>query len=236
MIAAVINAALVLAGSIVGLICKGKIKESYSNAIMSGLGLCVMMIGVSGAIKTENVLCVIISMVIGIILGELLRIEYRLDRLGEVLQTHLMKGRESGRFTEGFMTASLMFCVGSMAIVGSMEAGIQHNYATILSKSVIDCVTAVTFAATMGIGVAFSGLAVLIYQGLLTLIFILVGNILPPAMINEMSATGSLLIIGLSLNMIGMTGEKRIRVGNMLPAIFLPILIVPLLEWLKGIF
>lgn len=236
MIAAVINAALVIAGSIVGLIFKGKIKEKYSNALMTGLGLCVMMIGISGAIKTENVLCVIISMVIGIILGELLRIEDRLDSLGEVLKTRLMKGRESGRFTEGFMTASLMFCVGSMAIVGSMEAGIQHNYATILSKSVIDCVTAVTFAATMGIGVAFSGLAVLVYQGLLTLIFILVGNIMPPAMINEMSATGSLLIIGLSLNMIGVTGEKRIRVGNMLPAIFLPILIVPLLEWLGKVF
>ena len=236
MIAAVINAVLVIAGSIVGMIFKGKIKERYSNAIMVGLGLCVMMIGISGAIETENVLCVIISMVIGIILGELLRIEDRLDSLGEVLKTRLMKGRESGRFTEGFMTASLMFCVGSMAIVGSMEAGIQHNYSTILSKSVIDCVTAVTFAATMGIGVAFSGLAVLVYQGLLTLIFILVGNIIPPAMITEMSATGSLLIIGLSLNMIGVTGEKRIRVGNMLPAIFLPILIVPLLEWLGKIF
>ena len=102
--------------------------------------------------------------------------------------------------------------------------------------SVIDCVTAVTFAATMGIGVAFSGLAVLVYQGLLTLIFILVGNIIPPAMINEMSATGSLLIIGLSLNMIGITRDKRIRVGNMLPAMFLPILFVPLFDWLGRVF
>lgn len=235
MIAAVLNAILIFAGSAVGLLCKGKIKESYSNAIMIGLGLCVMMIGISGAVKTENVLCVIVSMVIGIILGEALRIEDRLDNLGELLRVKLMKGKESGRFTEGFMTASLMFCVGSMAIVGSMEAGIHHDYSTILSKSVIDCVTAVTFAATMGIGVAFSGFAVLIYQGLLTLIFILVGNIMPADMINEMSATGSLIIIGLSLNMIGVT-KKPIRVGNMLPAIFLPILLVPLFKWLGGLF
>ena len=235
MIAAVINAILVFAGSAVGLLCKGKIKESRSNAIMIGLGLCVMAIGISGAIETQNLLCVIVSMVIGIMIGEALRIEDRLDNLGELLRVKVLKGRESGRFTEGFMTASLMFCVGSMAIVGSMEAGIQHDYATIISKSVIDCVTAVTFAATMGIGVAFSGFAVLIYQGLLTLIFILVGNIMPPDMINEMSATGSLIIIGLSLNMVGVT-KKPIRVGNMLPAIFMPIALVPLFKWLGGLF
>lgn len=236
MIAAVINAILVFVGSALGLLFKNRIKEKFSNAVMIGLGLCVMAIGISGAIKTQDMLCVIVSMVFGILLGELLRIEDRLDRLGDALKNKLFKGRETGRFTEGFMTASLMFCVGSMAIVGSMEAGIQHNYSTILSKSVIDCVTAITFAATMGIGVAFSGFAVLIYQGLLTLIFILVGNIIPPDMINEMSATGSLLIIGLSLNMIGVTGEKRIRVGNMLPAVFLPILFVPLFKWIGALF
>lgn len=235
MIAAVLNAILIFAGSAIGMIFKSRIKESRSNAVMIGLGLCVMMIGISGAVKTDNILCVIVSMVIGIFLGELLRIEDRLDNLGEYLRVKVLKGRESGRFTEGFMTASLMFCVGSMAIVGSMEAGIQHDYSTILSKSVIDCVTAITFAATMGIGVAFSGFAVLIYQGLLTIIFILVGNIMPADMINEMSATGSLIIIGLSLNMVGVT-KKPIRVGNMLPAIFLPIGLLPLFKWLGTLF
>ena len=236
MIASVINAVLVLLGSAVGLLFKGKIKESWSRAIMVAMGLCVLMIGISGAIKTESVLCVILSMMIGTILGELLRIEDRLDALGDVLKRRLMKGRESGRFTEGFMTASLMFCVGSMAIVGSMEAGISHNYTTILSKSVIDCITAVTFAAAMGIGVAFSAVTVLVYQGLLTLLFIFVGDFLPGATITEMSATGSLLIIGLALNMLGVTGEKRLRVGNMLPAVFLPIGLLPLMRWLGGLF
>ncbi len=236
MIACVINAVLVLLGSAVGLLFKSKIKESWSKAIMVALGLCVLLIGVSGAIKTQSVICVILSMVIGTVLGELLRIEDRLDALGETLKRRLMKGRASGRFTEGFMTASLMFCVGSMAIVGSMEAGIQHNYATILSKSVLDCVTSVTLAAAMGIGVAVSAAAVLVYQGALTLLFIFVGDFLPAATVTEMSATGSLLIIALGLNMLGATGEKRIRAGNMLPAVFLPIGLLPLMNWLGGLF
>lgn len=236
MIACVINAVLVLLGSALGLLFKSKIKESWSKAIMVALGLCVLLIGVSGAVKTHSVLCVILSMVFGTILGELLRIEDALDRLGETLKRRLMKGRESGRFTEGFMTASLVFCVGSMAVIGSMEAGINHDYSTILSKSVLDCVTSVTLAAAMGIGVAFSAAAVLIYQGLLTLLFIFIGDFLPGATVTEMSATGSLLIIALGLNMLGVTGDKRIRVGNMLPAMFLPIALLPLMNWLGGLF
>lgn len=236
MIACVINAVLVLLGSAVGLLFKSKIKESWSKAIMIALGLCVLLIGVSGAVKTQNVLCVILSMVIGTVLGELLHIEDGLDRLGEALKSRLMKGRESGRFTEGFMTAALMFCVGSMAVVGSMEAGINHDYSTILSKSVLDCVTSVTLAAAMGVGVAFSAVGVLVYQGLLTLLFIFIGDFLPAATVTEMSATGSLLIIALGLNMLGATGEKRIRVGNMLPAMFLPIGLLPLMNWLGGLF
>ena len=233
MIACVINAVLVLLGSALGLLFKSKIKDSISKTIMVALGLCVLLIGVSGAIKTQNLLCVILSMVIGTIIGELLRIEDRLDSLGEVLKRRIMKGRESGRFTEGFMTASLMFCVGSMAVVGSMEAGINHDYSTIISKSVIDCVTAVTLSAAMGIGVAFSAVAVLIYQGLLTLLFIFIGDFLPGATVAEMSATGSLVIIALGLNMLGVTGDKRLRAGNMLPAMFLPIGLLPLMQWIS---
>ncbi len=236
MIACVINAVLVLLGSAVGLLFKSKIKESWSKAIMLALGLCVLLIGVSGAIKTQNMLCVILSMVIGTVIGELLRIEDALDRLGETLKRRLMKGRESGRFTEGFMTAALMFCVGSMAVVGSMEAGINHDYSTILSKSALDCVTSVTLAAAMGVGVAFSAVGVLVYQGALTLLFIFIGDFLPAATVTEMSATGSLLIIALGLNMLGATGEKRIRAGNMLPAMFLPIGLLPLMNWLGGLF
>jgi hypothetical protein len=236
MIAAVINAVLVIIGSLIGLLFKNRIKEEYSTAITNGLALCVALIGISSAIGTDNVLCVIISMVVGIIIGELLKIEDRLDRLGETLKTKLMRGREAGRFTEGFMTATLLFCVGSMAVMGSMEAGINHDYSIIISKSVIDAVTAVSFAAAMGIGVMFSAFGILIYQGLLTLIFILVGPVLPDYIVTEMSATGGLLIMGLAVNMLGLMGDKRLRVGNMLPAVFVPIIYLPIANWLSGVF
>ena len=232
MIAAVINAVLVLLGSIMGLIFKSRITEKHSSAIITGLGLCVSIIGIMSAVGSKNLLCVIISIVFGIIIGELLGIEDRLDNLGNAIKTKFMKGKDTGHFTEGFMSATLLFCVGSMAIMGSMEAGINNDYSIILSKSVIDGITAVTFAAAMGVGVCFSAFGVLLYQGLLTMIFIWVGPFLPEAIITEMSAVGGLLIMGLSINMLGLSGEKRVRVGNMLPAIFLPIVYIPVADWL----
>ena len=147
-----------------------------------------------------------------------------------------MKGRDGGRFNEGFMGATLIFCVGSMAVMGSIEAGINHNYSIILSKSVIDCVTAVTLAAALGVGVVFSGFTVLIYQGLITLLAMWVGPVLPEATVTEMSAVGGLLIIALAVNMLGLAGDRKLRVGNMLPAVFLPIGYIPLENWIRGLF
>jgi uncharacterized membrane protein YqgA involved in biofilm formation len=235
MIATVINAVFVLAGSILGLLLKNKISEKYAKAITAGLGLCVAIIGICSAILTNNILCVIICMVLGVIIGELLKIEDRLDHLGAAIKSRVMRGRESGQFTEGFMTSTLLFCVGSMAITGSMEAGINHSYTILLSKSVIDCVTAVTFAAAMGIGVCFSSVSILIYQGLLTVLFILVGPFLPAAVTNEMSAVGGLLIVAIGINMLGL-GKNHLRCGNMLPAVFLPIAYIPLSELIKTLF
>jgi len=234
MIASVLNAVLVAAGSTVGLLFRKKIKESYSRAIMTGLALCVLLIGVRSALETENVLCVILCLVFGILIGEALRIEDRLDALGEKLKTRFSRGG-GGRFTEGFMTATLLFCVGSMAIMGSLEAGIRGDYSIILSKSVIDCITAVTLSAAMGAGVFFSSLCILLYQGLITLLAIWVGPFLPGPVVTEMSAVGGLLIVGLGLNMLGILGERRVRAGNMLPAIFLPILYIPLANFLADL-
>lgn len=142
----------------------------------------------------------------------------------------LIRGRGNSSFTEGFMSATLLFCVGSMAVMGSMEAGIHHDYAILLSKSVIDCVTAVTLAAALGLGVCFSAGSVLLYQGLLTLLFLWAGPFLPDDTLREMSAVGGLLILGISINMLGLMGERRVPVGNMLPAIFLPLLYLPAAE------
>ena len=235
MIAAVINAILVLIGSIIGLLVKGKLSEKLSKAVMVAIALCVAMIGVTSALKDENTLCVIICMVIGTIIGELLHIERGMDRLGDKLKNKFARVGSNAHFTEGFMTATLLFCIGSMAIVGSIEAGINHDYTIILSKSIIDLISAVTIAAALGIGVAFSSVGVLVYQGLITLLAIYVGPFLSQTVINEMSAVGGLLIIGLAINMLELTKEK-IRVGNMLPAVFLPLLYIPVENLIKSLF
>ena len=164
MIAAVVNAIVVVLGGLLGLLLGGRLKEEHTHTIVNALGICVIVIGITSAITTSNILIVIICLVIGTILGELLKIESRLDSLGDWLKAKVSKNG-GGRFTEGFVTASLLFCVGSMAIMGSFDAGLRGDYATIFAKSAMDCVMAVTFAATMGVGVLFSGAAVLIYQG-----------------------------------------------------------------------
>ena len=221
-----INVALVLLGSALGLLFKNRISARFAKAITSALGLCVLGIGVSSMIGTQNTLCVILCMVAGTLLGELLNIEKRMDGLGELLRRKLVRGGGNSRVVEGFVTASVLFCVGAMAINGSMEAGMLGKYDILVSKSVIDGVTSITFAAAMGVGVAFSAVPLLIYEGGLTLIFALAGQGMDPAVVTEMSAVGGTIIVGIALNMLGLPKEK-IRVGNMLPAIFLPIAYIP---------
>ena len=231
MLATVINAVLVLIGSILGVLFKNRIGARFNTILTHALGLCVLGIGVTSAIATENTLCVIVCMVLGTILGEAIRIEDRLDGAGELLRKRLAGGDGGSRFTEGFVTASVLFCVGSMAIMGSMEAGIQGKHDILISKGVIDGVTAITFASAMGVGVAFSALPLMIYQGGLTLLFARVGPFLDGAAITEMSAVGGTIIIGIAINMLGL-GKAKIRVGNMLPAIFLPLAYLPAAQWL----
>ena len=171
-------------------------------------------------------------MVIGTVIGHAIDIERRLEGAGDFLRARLIKGDSSSRFTEGFVNASLLFCVGAMAITGSIDAGLNHNYTTIVSKGVIDGVTSISFAATMGAGVMFSVLPLLIYQGGITLLAGWVGPYLPDAVIAEMTAAGGALIIAIAVNMLELSREK-IKVGNMLPAIFLPIAYIPIANWLS---
>ena len=236
MLATVINAVLVLLGSILGVLFKNRIGVRFNTILTHALGLCVLGIGVTSAIATENTLCVIVCMVLGTILGEAIRIEDRLDAAGELLRRKLAGGERGsgGRFSEGFVTAAVLFCVGSMAIMGSMEAGIQGKYDILISKGVIDGVTSITLASAMGVGVAFSILPLIIYQGGLTLLFAQVGPFLDSAAITEMSAVGGTIIVGIAINMLGL-GKAKIRVGNMLPAIFLPLLYLPVSQWISGL-
>jgi len=236
MIATIINAALVLVGSILGLLLKNKISDRFSSVVTQALALCVLSIGISMAVGTQNTLCVIICMVLGVMLGEALKIEDRLDGAGEFLRRKLIKDKDgsNSRFTEGFVTATLLYCVGAMAITGSIEAGLNHNYSIIVSKGVIDGVTSITFAAAMGIGVAFSIIPLFIYQGAITLLAAVVGPYLPAEVITEMSAVGGIAIMGIAVNMLNVPNLK-IKVGNMLPGIFLPIIYIPIVKWLGAL-
>ena len=221
MIAAVVNAIVVILGGLLGLVLGGRLKEEHTQTIVNALGICTIVIGITSSIATSNILIVIICLVIGTIVGEMLKIETRLDSLGDWLKAKVAK-KGGGRFTEGFVTASLLFCVGSMAIMGSFDAGLRGDYNTIFAKSALDCVMAVTFAATMGVGVLFSSATVLVYQGALTLLAGVVEPFLSAAVVVEMSAVGGIMLIGTGMNILGLT-QKRIRVGNMLPAIVLPV-------------
>lgn len=234
MIAVFINVVLVLAGSILGLLLKNRFSQRLGDAVVKCLALCTFGIGASSLLGTQNTLCVIVCMALGTLLGEWIDIEKRLDGAGEALKKRLMKGSGNSRFVEGFVTTTVLYCVGAMAINGSIEAGLSHNYGVLVSKSVIDGISSITFAAAMGVGVAFSTIPILVYEGALVLLAGAVGPYLGEAVVTEMSAVGGAIIVGISVNMMGLS-ESKFRVGNMLPAIFLPILYLPLSQWLGSL-
>lgn len=233
-LAVLINVILVLGGSVLGLLVKSRFTPRLGDAVIKAIGLCTIGIGMSSLLKTRDTLCVIICMVVGTLLGELIGIERHMDNVGEGLKRKLMKEGSDSRFVEAFVTGTVLFCVGAMAINGAIDAGLRGDFTVLVSKSVMDGVTSITFAAAMGMGVVCSVLPLLVYQGGLTLIFGLVGQGIPPETITEMSAVGGTIIVGISLNMLGLPKEK-LRVGNMLPAIFLPLLYLPLARWLAGL-
>ena len=234
MIATIINVVLILLGSCLGLLFKNRISPRFASGITFALGLCVLGIGTTSMIGTADTLCVIVCMVIGTLLGELINIEKRMDSVGDVLRRKLIRGESNSRFVEAFVNCSVLYCVGAMAINGAMEAGMNGNYDIIISKAVIDGVSSITFAAAMGIGVAFAALPTFLYQGALTIIFSIVGQGIDPAIVTEMSAVGGTIIVGIGINMLGLPKEK-LRVGNMLPAIFLPLAYLPIRDWLAGL-
>lgn len=219
MLGTVVNCAAIILGSICGVILKKGFPENIKSIIMQGFSLTVMLIGVSMAIQSQNQLIVTLSIVIGGVLGELLKIEERLNRIGMLLEKRFSGGE--GNFTQAFVTASLVYCVGAMAIMGSIEAGLTGNYNTLFIKSILDGVSSVVFSSSLGIGVGFSALPVFLYQGSITLASSFVKAFLTDAIVAEMTATGGLLILGIGINMLG--SSVKIKVGNLLPAIFVSI-------------
>jgi uncharacterized protein len=213
-----VNTLSIIIGSLIGLFFKGRIPEKYSKTIMHGIGLAVVLIGIKTALKTDAILIVIISLAMGSFLGELLRIEDKLDQFGNWIGRRL--SNDSAGISKGFVSASLLYCVGAMAIIGSMESGLTGNHQTLFAKSILDGIGSVLFASTLGIGVLFSAVSVFIYQGLLTLTASSIKPFLLPEVVSQMSAVGGLLILAIG---IGLLEIKKIKIGNMLPAIFIPL-------------
>lgn len=225
----IVNAAAIIAGGVSGALLRSGLPERFRETVMQALGLSIIMIGLSGALQgiyvvtaggklsREYIMLMIFSLVGGAIIGELLNIEDKLEKLGLWIEKKFLKN--SGNFAEGFVTASLVFCVGAMAIVGSLEDGLTGDTGTLFAKAILDGVISVIFAATLGIGVAFSAIPVFLYQGLITIMAGYIKPWLTESVISQTSLVGSILIIAIGINVLEL---KRIKVGNLLPAIFIP--------------
>ncbi|MBT3464149.1 DUF554 domain-containing protein [archaeon] len=214
MIGTIVNVIAIIIGSLIGILFNKFIPKRVKEIIFQALGLSTILIGMQLALKTENVLLVIFSLIIGGIIGELIHIEKKLKKFGISLKKKL-KSKDS-KFVEGFVTTSLLFCVGAMAIVGSIEDGINNNPSILLTKSLLDGFASIAFASALGFGVMFSAIPILIYQGGLTLLAVYIKQYLTPSAITEMSAVGGLLIIGIGLSLLNI---KKIKIGNLLPSV-----------------
>ncbi|MEH0019328.1 MAG: DUF554 domain-containing protein [Desulfobacter sp.] len=221
MLGTFVNCLAIIAGALVGMLFKNGIPERYNQTVMQAVALSIMLIGIKSALGSSDLLIIIISLAAGALIGEFIGIEAYLKRLGDFLEKKFAKpttGKTS--LSTAFVTASLLYCVGSMAIVGSLESGLTGNHDTLFAKAFLDGITSIILTASLGFGVMFSAGAVLVYQGAITLAAGIMKPFLIPAVVAQMSATGGLLILAIGLNILR---EKKIAVGNMLPAIFLPL-------------
>ncbi len=219
MLGTFVNVAAIIAGSLVGLIFKGGIPDKYNKTIMQALSLGVILVGLKSAFKCDDFILIVISLALGSLIGEMCKIECRLENTGDWLEKKFSK--KEGGLAAGFVTTTLLFCIGAMAIVGSLESGLTGNHTTLFAKSTIDGIAAIIFSSTMGPGVLLSAVSVLIYQGTITLAAVYIKPFLVPEVIAQMSSIGGLLIVGIGINMLG---AARVKVGNMLPAVFIPLI------------
>lgn len=226
-----INAALIAVGTLLGIAAKKVLPAHVKDTLMHAVALVVMFIGIGGAVSasltyadgafgTKDTLVMILSMALGAALGEVIDIEKHLDALGARCQKKFAAG-ENSSFAAGMVTATLLFCVGAMAVVGALDNGIRKNDDVLVAKSIIDCISAMILASTLGIGVLFSAVAVFVYQGAISLLGVYIEPYLTDTVISQMTFVGSILIFAIGLKMLNIA---KIKVGNLLPAIFMPIL------------
>jgi uncharacterized membrane protein YqgA involved in biofilm formation len=221
MIGVIINVITVLIGSSIGLLLKRSIPDRVSRATMIGLGVCTLYIGISGSLMAENVLVLIASVVSGAVAGTLLKIDDAINKLAKKVESRFKKNNNEVSVAEGIISATLLFCVGSMTITGSIQAGLTGDNSILITKAMLDLVSSMMLASTLGIGVLLSSAAVFVIQGGLVLLSGLISSVMTTASINEMTAVGSLLIIMIGTNLMGIT---KIKVADFLPAIlFTPV-------------
>lgn len=226
----IINTLAIILGGGAGLFLKGGMKESMHNSLMKACGAATIILGLGGAVSgmlvingntfgTQGGMLLILSLVIGTVIGELLNIEQKMDTLGEKIKIKV-KAEKDTKFVEGFVNVSLVVCVGAMAIVGSIEDGISGDFSMLVAKAVLDAVIACVFASTYGIGVLFSALVILVYQGAITITAHFAGAFVSDAVLHDLSLVGNAMITCVGINLVF---NKLIKVGNMLPALLVPI-------------
>ena len=227
----IVNIVLVIVGSLLGLLLKKAIPERLKISLTQALALATMTIGLTGiitaccsagekgALKSDYIILMVLSLAIGTFIGELINIEKKLDDMGSFFQKKF--SHDSSTFAEGFITASLVFCVGSMAILGSLNDGILHDPTILVTKSLLDMIMAMVFASTLGIGVMFSVITIALYQGLITLCASFLAPLLTEAVIAQMSFVGSILIMGIGFNFLY---KPKLKLANMLPSMFIPLI------------
>lgn len=219
MLGTIVNSLSILIGGSIGNTFGNTLSKRYSDILLKAIAVSVILIGLMSAFETKNVILLICSVTLGSLIGEFLEIESRLNAFSRFLETKFKNSK--GNIAEGFVTATLIYCVGAMSIVGAIESGINNNHDTLFAKSILDGISSIVFASTLGIGVSLSAIVVFLYQGSITLLSGLLSNHLSLESINELSAVGGLLVFILGMNILEIT---KIKVGNMLPAILIPLL------------
>lgn len=218
MLGAIVNSISILVGGGIGCTLGNTLSKRYSEILLKAISVSVILIGLKSALETQNIILMICSMALGSLIGEFLRIEDHLNDFSKLLEKKF--SNHGGNISQGFVTATLVYCIGAMAIVGAIESGVSNNHTTLFAKSILDGISAIVFASTLGIGVSLSAIAVFVYEGSITLLAGLLAGNLPMNAINELSAVGGLLILIVGTNLLEIT---KIKVGNMLPAVFLPL-------------
>lgn len=214
-----VNSGAILAGAGAGLLLRRGLPEKWQESIMQGVAVCIIVIGVQMAFKSENIMVVIFSIVLGAIVGEGIDIDTKLQRFGDWIGSKLIGGHDAGAakvIGEGFVAASLIYCVGAMAIIGSLQDGLKGDTTILFAKSTLDGIIAIILTANLGIGVALSAVSVLLYQGTLTLLAGVLEPVLTTSILNEVTATGGMLIMAIGVNMLKVV---QIRISNLLPAV-----------------